>query len=252
MNHFAPLKPPGEGKRVSILGVPLSYGQSMAGVDMGPSAMRVAGITRRIKKLGYEVKDQDDLEIEETQSTPAPTEKLKYLPEIHEVCERLAIEIEKIVDAGELPITIGGDHSIAIGSLAGVVKAFRKRDESLGLIYLDAHADMNTAETTPSGNIHGMPLAVLLGYGAPELVTVGGVAPKFDPKLCAHVGARDIDPGEGELIRRLGMRFFTMREIDERGIAASMDDAMAIAEQGSGGFAVTFDVDVLDPGDAPG
>src|SRR5438874_3400271 len=200
MDNFAPLKLPGEGKRVSVLGVPLSFGQSMAGVDLGPSAMRVAGLTRRIKKLGYEVKDLDDLKIEETQSTPAPTEKLKYLPEIHEVSERLAIEIEKIVDAGELPITIGGDHSIAIGSLAGVVKAFRKRDESLGLIYLDAHADMNTAETTPSGNIHGMLLAVLLGYGAAELVKVGGLAPIVDTKLCGHVGARDIDRGEGVLI----------------------------------------------------
>src|SRR6266436_5430538 len=218
MDNLAPLKLPGEGKRLSILGVPLCFGQSMAGVDLGPSAMRVAGLTKRIRKLGYEVNDRDDLEIEETQSTPAPTEKLKYLSEIHEVCERLAVEIEKIVDAGELPITIGGDHSIAIGSLAGVVKGFRKRDQSLGLIYLDAHADMNTPETTPSGNIHGMPLAALLGYGAPELVNVGGVAPKFDPRLCAHVGARDIDPGERELIRRTGIRFFTMREIDERGV----------------------------------
>src|SRR6058998_3135758 len=251
MDHFAPLKP-GEGKSVSILGVPLSFGQSMAGVDLGPSAMRVAGLTKRIKKLGYEVKDLEDLEIEETQSTPAPTEKLKYLPEIHEVCERLAIEIEKIVDAGELPITIGGDHSIAIGSLAGVVKAFRKRNESLGLVYLDAHADMNTAETTPSGNIHGMPLAALLGYGAPELVNVAGFAPKLDPKMCAHVGARDIDPGERELIRRLGMRFFTMREIDERGLNVCMDEAIAIAKQGTAGYAVTFDVDALDPRDAPG
>src|SRR5207237_9771886 len=120
------------------------------------AAMSVAGLTRRIKKLGYEVKDLDDLEIEETQSPTAPTEKLKYLSEIHEVCERLEIAIEKIVDAGELPITIGGDHSIAIGSLAGVVKSFRKRDKSLGLIYLDAHADMNTAATTPSGNTHCM------------------------------------------------------------------------------------------------
>src|SRR5437588_12693867 len=170
MDNLAPPKLPGEGKRLSILGVPLCFGQSMAGVDLGPSVMRVAGLTKRIKKLGYEVNDLDELEIEEPQSTPAPTEKLKYLSEIHEVCERLAIEIEKIVDAGELPITIGGDHSIAIGSLAGVVKGFRKRDKSLSLIYLDAHADMNTAATTPSGNIHGMPLAALLGYGAPELV----------------------------------------------------------------------------------
>ncbi len=243
---------PGEGKKVSILGVPLSFGQSMAGVDLGPSAMRVAGLTKRIKKLGYEVKDLDDLEIEESQSTPAPGEKLKYLAEIQAACERLALQTEQMMDGDELPITIGGDHSIAIGSLAGVVKAFRKRDQRLGLLYFDAHADMNTPDTTPSGNIHGMPLAVLLGYGVPELVNVGGFAPKFDPKLCAHVGARDLDPGERELIRRLGMRFFTMREIDERGLAACLDDAIAIAAQGSGGFAVTFDVDALDPRDAPG
>src|SRR5712692_6066994 len=242
----------GAGKRVSILGVPLSFGQSMAGVDLGPSAMRVAGLIKRIKKLGYEVKDLDDLEIEEPQSVPAPGDNLKYLAEIHEACERLALEVEKIVDADELPITIGGDHSIAIGSLAGVVKAYRKRDERLGLIYFDAHADMNTPDTSPSGNIHGMPLSALLGYGAPELVNVGGFAPKFDHRLCAHVGARDIDPGERELIRRLGMRFFTMREIDERGLNVCMDEAIAIAKQGSAGYAVTFDVDALDPGDAPG
>src|SRR5260370_26645810 len=252
MDHFAPLKAPGEGKRVSILGVPLCFGQSMAGVDLGPSAMRVAGLTKRIKKLGYEVNDLDDQEIEEPQSAPAPNEKLKYLSEIHEVCERLAVELEKIVDACELPITIGGDHSIAIGSLTGVVKAFRKRDKSLGLIYLDAHADMNTAETTPSGNIQGMPLAALLGYEAPEVGNVGGVAPKFDPKLCAHVGGRDIDPGERELIRRSGIRFFTMREIDERGLSVCMDEAITIVTRGSAGYCVTFDVDALDPRDAPG
>jgi len=183
---------------------------------------------------------------------PGFDEKLKYLTEIHDACERLTTEVEKFVDAGDFLITIGGDHSIAIGSLSGVVKSFRKRDQRLGLIYLDAHADMNTPDTTPSGNIHGMPLAVLLGYGAPELQNIGGFSPKFDPRLCAHVGARDLDPGERELIRKLGIRFFTMREIDERGLAACIDDAIAIASQGSGGYAVTFDVDVLDPGDAPG
>jgi arginase len=243
---------PGEGKSVSILGVPLSFGQSMAGVDLGPGAIRVAGLAHRIEKLGYQVEDLDDLPLERPRSLPAVGEKVKYLREIHEACERLASEVEKIVDADKLPITIGGDHSIAVGSLAGVVKSFRKRDERLGLVYFDAHADMNTPDTSPSGNIHGMPLAVLLGYGAPELVNVAGFAPKFDPRLCAHVGARDIDPGEREMVRRLGMRFFTMREIDERGLAVCMDDAIKIAGQGSAGYAVTFDVDVLDPGDAPG
>ena len=243
---------PGLGRRVSILGVPLGFGQSMAGVDLGPSAIRVAGLADRIAKLGYEVHDLDDLEIERPRSHPAAGEVLKYLSEIHDACERLAAEVERIVDADELPITIGGDHSIAIGSIAGTVKGFRKRNETVGLIYFDAHADMNTPETTPSGNIHGMPLAVLLGYGAPELVNVAGFAPKLEPKMCAHVGARDIDPGERELIHRLGIRFFTMREIDERGLNVCMDEAIAIAKQGSAGYCVTFDVDALDPRDAPG
>ena len=149
---------PGAGKNISILGVPLGFGQSMAGVDLGPSAIRVAGIVERIAKLGYEVHDLDDLEIERPRSHPAPGEKLKYLPEIHDACERVAVDVERVVDGGELPITIGGDHSIAIGSIAGVFKAFRARNQTVGLIYFDAHADMNTPETTPSGNIHGMPL----------------------------------------------------------------------------------------------
>ena len=234
---------PGLGKTVSLLGVPLSYGQSLAGVHLGPAAIRVAGLVERIATLGYQVNDRGDLPIEKPRSRPKSEDTAKYLPEIYEACERLASQTESIVDANELPITIGGDHSIAIGSLAGVVKAFRKRN---------AHADMNTPDTTPSGNIHGMPLAALLGYGVPELVNVGGFAPKFDPRLCAHVGARDLDQGERELIRQLGMRFFTMREIDERGLSACMDDAIEIAAQGSGGFAVTFDVDALDPRDAPG
>lgn len=243
---------PGAGKSVSILGVPLSFGQSMAGVDLGPGAIRVAGLARRIAKLGYEVEDLGDLPLERPRAISSGGEKIKYLSEIQKASELLAAEVERISNAGRLPITIGGDHSIAIGSLTGVVKSFRKRDQRLGLVYFDAHADMNTPESSPSGNIHGMPLAVLLGYGAPELVNVGGFEPKFDPRLCAHVGARDVDRGERELVRRLGMRFFTMREIDERGLSVCIDEAIKIAGQGSGGYAVTFDVDVLDPGDAPG
>jgi len=252
IENTAALETPGAGKSVSILGVPLSYGQSKGGVHLGPAAIRVAGLAQRITGLGYEVNDRGDLQIQRSHSLPGFEEKLKYLNEIYDACNLLATQTEQIADSGDLPITIGGDHSIAIGSLSGVVKSFRKRDQRLGLVYLDAHADMNTPDTTPSGNIHGMPLAVLLGYGAPELVGVGGFSPKFDPKLCAHVGARDLDPGERQLIRKLGLRFFTMREIDERGLATCMDEALAIAGQGSGGYAVTFDVDVLDPGDAPG
>jgi arginase len=239
-------------RRVSVLGVPVGYGASMAGVDMGPSALRVARLNQRIAQLGYEVRDLGDMRLERPRSLPDEAEKLKYLPEIASACEQLAIEVQAILAAESLPLILGGDHSIAIGSIAGVAAYYRERNESLGLIWFDAHADMNTPETTPSGNIHGMPLAALLGYGAHELTHVAAFGPKLEPNLCAHVGARDIDRGERELIRKLGIRFFTMREIDERGMSACMDEALSIATRGSGGYAVTFDVDALDPGDAPG
>src|SRR5690242_3803632 len=237
---------------VRILGVPLGYGASMAGVDMGPAALRVARLNHRISRLGYSVHDLGDMRLERPQSFPDASDKLKYVREISNACEELFTEVKTILEAGELPLILGGDHSIAIGSFAGVASHFRTQDKTVGLIWFDAHADMNTPETTPSGTLHGMPLSALLGYGAPELTHIGGFAPKLDPRLCAHVGARDIDPGERELIRKLGMRFFTMREIDERGMKDVMDDAIKIASGGSGGYTVTFDVDVLDPGDAPG
>jgi arginase len=242
-----------EAKRsLSLLGVPLGYGASMAGVDIGPAALRVARITQRIARLGYSVHDLGDMRLERPQTLPEVDEKLKYVREISNACEQLAVDVEEILKAGQLPLILGGDHSIAIGSFAGAASYYKKQNETLGLIWFDAHADMNTPESTPSGNIHGMPLAVLLGYGTPELTNIAGFAPKLDPQLCAHVGARDIDPGEREMIKKLGMRFFTMREIDERGMSNVMDDAIKIASQGTGGYGVTFDVDVLDPGDAPG
>jgi arginase len=239
-------------KSVSILGVPLGYGASMAGVDIGPAALRVARLNQRIAQLDYTVDDRGDMRLERPQPSALSNEKLKYVREISNACEELAREVEAILTGGHLPLVLGGDHSIAIGSFGGAASYYKERGETLGLIWFDAHADMNTPESTPSGNIHGMPLATLLGYGAPELVNVAGFNPKLDPKLCAHVGARDIDPGERELIKKLGMRFFTMREIDERGMSACMDEALAIASRGSAGYAVTFDVDALDPGDAPG
>lgn len=242
-----------EGRRaVRVLGVPLGYGSSMAGVDMGPAALRVAGLTERIAQLGYQVEDSGDLRVERPKSVSGAGEKLKYVKEISAACELLSQEVHEVFRAGQLPLVLGGDHSIAIGSLAGASSHFREKGETLGLIWFDAHADMNTPESSPSGNIHGMPLAVVLGYGARQLTEVAGFAPKLDPKLCAHVGARDIDPGERELIRKLGIRFFTMREIDERGMAACIDEAIAIASKATAGYAVTFDVDALDPGDAPG
>jgi arginase len=242
----------GGRKSVGVLGVPLSYGASMAGVDMGPAALRVARLIERVGNLGYWVRDLGDLALDRSRSTAKRDDKLKYLNQIKSACEELAKGVEDILAAGELPITLGGDHSIAIGSIAGFAADCRKRNEDPGLIWFDAHADMNTPETTPSGNIHGMPLAVLLGYGSPELTNIGGFSPKIKPEHCVHIGARDIDRGEREMIQRLGMRFFTMREIDERGMSACMNEAIKIASKANGGYAVTFDVDVLDPGDAPG
>jgi arginase len=209
-------------------------------------------LNQRIARLGYSVRDLGDLRLERPQTIPDDTAKLKFVREISMACEQLAGEVEAILGAGEFPLIVGGDHSIAIGSFAGAAAYFRRREQSLGLIWFDAHADMNTPETTPTGNIHGMPLASLLGCGAPELTRVGGFSPTIDPAMCAHVGARDVDPGERDLIKKLGVRFFTMREIDERGMSACMDEAIAIASKGTAGYAVTFDVDALDPGDAPG
>lgn len=243
---------PGAGKRVSVLGVPLGFGSSLAGVDIGPAAIRVARLGQRIAQLGYEVRDLGDMRIVRPGALAQPGESLKYLKEMTEACEELAVEVHRILKEGETPLIIGGDHSIAIGSIAGVAAYCRERSETLGLIWFDAHADMNTPETSPSGNIHGMPLSALLGYGAQELTHVAGFAPKLEPRFCAHIGARDIDLGERELIRKLGMRFITMREIDERGMSACIDEAISIASKATAGYAVTFDVDVMDPGDAPG
>lgn len=249
-NHSATRS--GAKKAVGIIGVPLAYGANLAGVELGPAALRVARLTRRISQLGYRVRDLGDLHVVEEQAAPDPNDKLKHLREISAACEELARKVEEVLAADELPLILGGDHSIAVGSISGLTSYCRKRKERVGLIWFDAHADMNTPETSPSGNIHGMPLAVLLGYGATQLTNIGNFAPKLDPALCVHIGARDIDRGERELIRKLGIRFITMREIDERGMSACMDEAAGIASQAGGGYAVTFDVDALDPGDAPG
>lgn len=240
-------------RRVGIIGVPLDFGASMAGVDLGPAALRVARLNQRIAGLGYTVRDLGDMRVERPQYTAAQTEPAKYLREISRACENLAGEVQRILRDGEMPIVLGGDHSILIGTVSGVAAYRREFDNKpIGLISFDAHADMNTPETTPSGNIHGMSLAALLGYGTQELTQIAGFNPKLEARYCAHIGARDVDPGERELIRKLGVRFFTMREIDERGMNRCIDEALEIVLQAPGGYHVTLDVDALDPGDAPG
>jgi arginase len=224
----------------------------MAGVDLGPAALRVARLNQRLAQLGYEVRDLGDLRIQIPRVQPEVESLPHYLSEITAVCEELARDAKSILSAGEIPLFLGGDHSIAIGSFSGVSSFYREKNLPVGLLWFDAHADMNTPETSPSGNIHGMPLAVLLGYGASELVSIDYEGPKVAPEFCVHIGARDLDQGEKDLIRSLGIRFFTMRDIDERGIGSCMDEALAIVSQAPGGYSVTFDVDALDPSDAPG
>jgi arginase len=243
---------PGEGRRVSIIGVPLSFGAGTAGVDLGPAAMRVARLNQRLALLGYEVRDLGDMRLERPAYIAAPQDKAKYMREISIACEELAAEVERVMRAGEFPIVLGGDHSIAAGSIAGAASVMHEQQQQIGLIWFDAHADMNTPETSLSGHVHGMPLAALLGYGAPEMTHIAGFSPKLDPRFCAHIGARDLDPAERDLVRELGIRFFTMREIDERGMSVCIDEAIEIAKRATGGYYVTLDVDALDPVVAPG
>jgi arginase len=240
------------------MGAPLGYGAGKPGSELGVEAMRLASLhggrlIDMIRHLGYEAEDRGNIDIVQPKGRPESPGP-RYLPEAVVSCRNIADAVFGSLADGCVPVILGGDHSIAIGSVSGVSRYFRERNESFGLIWFDAHADINTPESSPSGNIHGMPLATLLGYGTEELVDLGGFAPKLDPKFFAHVGARDLDDGEKASIRRLGLtdHFFTMSDIDKRGMLSCVNEAIDIASQAAGGFAVTFDVDVIDPRFAPG
>jgi arginase len=239
-------------RQVTLIGVPLDLGAGRRGVDMGPSAFRVAGIDQRIRSLGYEVVDAGDLPVKIAETQVPGDPHLKYLKEIKEVCENLRDRVEALVAKGSLPVVLGGDHSIAMGTLAGLSRHYHARKEKIGLVWFDAHADANTAETSPSGNIHGMPLAVALGLGAPSLVNLAGFSPMVDGSRAALVGIRDVDPAERPNVRASGIGAFTMRDIDERGMRAVMDEAIKRATSGTAGIHVSFDLDGMDPDYAPG
>jgi arginase len=239
-------------RAVTLIGVPLDLGAGRRGVDMGPSALRVAGVDARIAQLGYEVADWGDLPvaIQETQGQGDP--RLKYLHEILEVCGLLRDRVGEALASGSVPVVLGGDHSVAMGTIAGLSRHFRARGEKIGLIWFDAHADANTAETSPSGNIHGMPLAAALGLGAPSLVNLAGHCPMVDGPRAALVGIRDVDPQERANVRAAGVCAFTMRDIDERGMSAVLEEAIRRASHGTAGIHVSFDMDGIDPDYAPG
>ena len=239
-------------RRVTLIGVPLDLGAGRRGVDMGPSAFRVAEVDAKIAHLGHEVDDWGDLHVKipETQGPGDP--RLKYLKEILEVCEALRDRVGEALEAGATPVVLGGDHSVAMGTIAGLARHLHRRKEKLGLVWFDAHADANTADTSPTGNIHGMPLAAALGLGAPSLVNLAGFSPMVDGSRAALVGIRDVDVAERANVRASGIGAFTMRDIDERGMRSVMEEAIKRASAGTAGIHVSFDMDGMDPDYAPG
>lgn len=237
---------------IAVIGAPLDLGAGRRGVDMGPSAIRVANLDERLRALGYEVNDLGNVEVPQAESRPAGSSTARYLPEITQSCKRLAAMVEKSLGKGQTPLVLGGDHSLAAGSVSGTSRHFRKQRKSIGLIWVDAHADMNTPATSPSGNVHGMPLACLIGLGPKELTHLYNYAPKVDPKNVALVGIRDVDQLEKPHVKESGVRAFTMRDIDEIGLREVLREAMDIACAGTAGFHLSLDMDGIDPQFAPG
>jgi arginase len=237
---------------VHIIGVSLDLGGNRRGVDMGPSAFRIAGLAEHLAALGIPVVDAGDLvaPIPEVKAFGDPSKK--YIREIARVCERLYKASLAVLEKGAIPLVLGGDHSLAAGSVAATADRLRREDKPLGLIWVDAHGDMNTPGTSSSGNVHGMPLAALLGPEPSELSRIGGFSPKVTPDRTVLIGIRNLDDREKERIRESGVRVFTMKDIDRAGIAATVEQAIAIAGRDAGGIHVSFDLDVCDPSIAPG
>ena len=239
-------------KSVHIIGVPLDLGGNRRGTDMGPSAFRIAGLAEQLTALGWSVTDKGDIASPIPEAKGAGDPKKKYVKEIAKVCQRVFQASLASLDEGALPIALGGDHSLAAGSVAAASAHLRKRGKSLGLIWVDAHGDMNTPTSSGSGNVHGMPLAALLGREPHELAGFAGEAPAVLPKQTVLVGIRNLDETEKEIVRASKVHVFTMKEIDRLGMAEVMERAISLASRGTGGFHVSFDLDACDPTVAPG
>jgi arginase len=233
---------------IRVIGVPMDLGADRRGVDIGASAIRYAGLNDQLRRLDYEVHDIGNIVVPQPESQPIGNPRLKYLDPIVKVAEELADTVTAALKANEFPLVLGGDHSIALGSITGVTRIHK----DIGLLWIDAHADFNTEETTPSGNIHGMILAALAGLGHSRLTGIGGWAPKLNAQRIVIVGARDLDHGERDLLRTHHVHVFTMSDIDHRGISDVMRQALAIAGMASDGIHLSLDMDALDPVHAPG
>jgi arginase len=239
-------------RKIRVIGVPLDLGQSRRGVDMGPSAVRVAGLEARLEALGHVVEDGGNVAVAIPEQKKEGHPNAKYLKEITATCTKDAELVLKTLEAGIIPLVLGGDHSVAAGTVAGVAEFYRRQNQRIGLIWIDAHSDINTPDSSPSGNVHGMPLAAIMGLGPPELANIFNFSPKVNPENCVLVGVRDIDSIEKENVRRAGIKFLTMRDIDERGMRTVMEEALRIAGRGTAGYHVSLDMDWIDPEDAPG
>lgn len=236
-------------KEISIIGVPMDLGQTRRGVDMGPSAIRYAGVSERLESLNYVVHDEGDIRVEIKERAQSDTESnLKNLKAVADGNEKLSQKVDEAIRSNRFPLVFGGDHSIAIGTLAGVSKHYK----NLGVIWYDAHGDLNTAETSPSGNIHGMPLAVSLGIGHPTLTNIGGYCPKVKPENIVIIGARSLDEGERILIKENGIKVYTMHEVDRLGMTKVMEETISYLKERTDGVHLSLDLDGLDPEEAPG
>ncbi len=239
-------------KTVHIVNVPLDLGASRRGTDAGPSAFRIAGLRNAISGLGYTISGESDIPVPIMETRQLEDSKARFKDEILSVCVQLAEQTKDILDSGETPLVIGGDHSIAMGTVSGASAHFRQEGKKVGLIWFDAHGDMNLPETTPSGNIHGMPLAHLLGYGDPQLSSILGADPAVAPENVALIGIRDIDRVEREFINKSGINAFTMRDIDQLGMSEVSRRALEVVNADTAGFHVSFDLDGCDPEVIPG
>jgi arginase len=239
-------------KQIRVIGVPLDLGQQRRGVDMGPSAVRVAGLEIKLEALGHQVEDAGNVSVILAEQKNPGDPHARYLKEITATCTKLAELVCKTLDEKKVPLSIGGDHSMAAGTVSGVAEYYHRQNQHIGLIWIDAHSDINTPDTSPSGNVHGMPLGAIMGLGPEPLAKIFGWSPKVRPENCVLVGIRDVDQAEKENIRRAGIEFFTMRDIDERGMRTVMEEALRIAGRGTVGYHVSLDMDWIDPEDAPG
>jgi len=230
----------------------MDLGADRRGVDMGPSALRYADLNEKLQELGHEVHDLGDMDVIIPETRHFGDPKAKYLREISDACVHLAETVVRVYEEGRTPLVLGGDHSIAMGTVSGMSEAFRRQKKKLGLIWFDAHADMNTPEISPSGNVHGMPMAAILGYGPRELTHIFGFAPKMLPENVVMIGIREVDVAERELVKKSGVRVFTMKEIDKRGIGTVLDEAISLVTNRTDGFSATLDADFLDPYESPG